>query len=294
MKRLNGMLFGSFIGDALALNLHWVYDTEKIALEFRQVDHYEEPTASLFHAEKEAGDFTHYGDQSLLLLKSIASNEGFNIQVFQNHWINYMKHYSGYMDRASKDSLEQLDAKCHIGAVSDDLSGVSTLAPLLYYHFDDTKLLQFVKSYVQMTHNDPQLLQIAEFTVKWIQEIVIGHDLEKSLETLVGDFPLVKQHYDNVLSRLDTPTVDAVKDIGQSCSCQYAFPSTLLILLKNKNSFSAAMKENLLAGGDSASRGLYIGMVLGAYLTSESISSKLITSLTAYEPIVSFTKHQTL
>lgn len=294
MKRLDGMLFGAFIGDALALSTHWIYDTEKISLEFHSLLPYRDPVINLFHSNKKAGDFTHYGDQSLLLLKSISSNSGFEKQVFKNHWIHYMKHYEGYLDNASKSSLDLLDTFENKGSTSDDLGGIARIAPLLYYHFDDTQLMDFIKRQTELTHNNRLLIEIGLFTTEWIKELIIGHPLIESLENILIRYPTLQVYYDKVARHFEENTVESVKDIGQSCSCLYAFPSSLLILLKHFNNFEDAMETNILCGGDSAARGMYIGMILGAALGFEKIPSALYEPLKAYSTILAFTKHKTL
>lgn len=292
MKRLSGLLYGAFIGDAFALSSHWIYDTEKLALEFTEQEDYEDPSKNLFHKGKKKGDFTHYGDQSLLLLKSIATNHSFHLPTFRTHWKTFMSQYEGYIDHASKNTLAQLESANHSGSSSDELGGFSRCAPLIFYHFDDPELLTYVHQQTKMTHNDPMLLEISSFITKWALELVIGKPMVLSLENLVDKYPHVKLHYENVQKRLNTDSVFAVKDIGQSCSSQYAFPSALFILLKNQNDFMNAMKENILAGGDSAGRGMLIGMILGASLGIDKIPHHLIENLTEKSIIEKYAKHK--
>ena len=93
MERLNGMLFGAFVADAYALGLHWVYDTDKLKSESDHLHNFMAPARDSFHKGKRKGDFTHYGDQSLLLLKSISTEKGFVLDVFKTHWMTYMEKY---------------------------------------------------------------------------------------------------------------------------------------------------------------------------------------------------------
>jgi len=44
--------------------------------------------------------------------------------------------------------------------------------------------------------------------------------------------------------------------------------------------------ENVMAGGDSAARGLIVGMLLGAYLGMEAIPQEWLTDMKAYPLIV--------
>jgi len=50
------MVLASFIGDALTLGAHWIYDTEKIQKLFGRVDTYVKPLNGSYHTVKNAGD----------------------------------------------------------------------------------------------------------------------------------------------------------------------------------------------------------------------------------------------
>jgi ADP-ribosylglycohydrolase len=58
--------------------------------------------------------------------------------------------------------------------------------------------------------------------------------------------------------------VEAIKKLGQACPATMAFPSVVYLLLKYQTDIKAMSSANVLAGGDSAARGMIIGMVCGA------------------------------
>lgn len=292
MERLKGMLFGAFVGDAYALGLHWVYDTDKIKLEADKLEGYMSPLKGSFHQGKRKGDFTHYGDQSLLLLKSISTNHGFELDLFKTHWLTYMSKYEGYMDHASKESLRLLDSGTHSGSSSDELGGFSRVAPLIFYHFDDPDLHKLVEKQTRLTHNNDMLIMLGRFLTDLTLELLIGKPLISSLESLIDGYPYVKKVYDLLISRLEENTTEVIKDIGQSCSSQFAFPSTLYLILKYSDDFMEAMRQNVLAGGDSAGRGMVLGMILGTSNGYSNIPDPLIEGLNAQDLIDAFTQHK--
>jgi hypothetical protein len=49
------MVLASFIGDALTLGAHWIYDTEKIQKLFGRVDTYVKPLNGSYHAGNTRG-----------------------------------------------------------------------------------------------------------------------------------------------------------------------------------------------------------------------------------------------
>ena len=72
------MVLASFVADALALGVHWIYNTNVIDNKWGRVEAYIKPERPTFHPSKDLGEFTHYGDQTLVLLKSIAASSGFD------------------------------------------------------------------------------------------------------------------------------------------------------------------------------------------------------------------------
>lgn len=292
MERLKGMLFGAFVGDAYALGLHWVYDTDKIKLEADKLEGYMSPLKDSFHQGKRKGDFTHYGDQSLLLLKSISTNHGFELDLFKTHWLTYMSKYEGYMDHASKESLRLLDGGTHSGSSSDELGGFSRVAPLIFYHFDDPELHKLVEKQTRLTHNNDTLVLFGRFITDLTLELLIGKPLHATLMQLLDDNLYIKKVYDKLIQRIDEDTTEVIKDIGQSCSSQFAFPSVLYLILKYPDNFMEAMRQNVLAGGDSAGRGMVLGMILGTANGYSKIPESLIIGLNEYELINAFTQHK--
>lgn len=292
MERLKGMLFGAFIGDAFSLGYHWIYDTEKLKAESAKLNGYITPSKDSFHFGKRKGDFTHYGDQSLLMLKSISSNQGFSIDVFKTHWITYMSKYEGYLDHATKASLNLLDGGTHNGSSSDELGGLARIAPLIFYHFDDPLLSKYVEKQTRLTHNDEFLIEIGHFFVPLLLELIIGKPVKETILSLSQDSPQIKSIVDRVIERLDDDTCEVIKDFGQSCSSRYAFPAALYLMIKYAKNFEEAMRQNVLAGGDSAGRGMMIGMALGASLGYSHLPEDWILKLNAYDLIDGFTQRK--
>jgi len=99
------MVLASFAADSLALGAHWIYDTESISKMFGRVDTFLKPAPNSYHATKEKGAFTHYGDQTFVLLESLAAKKGFDLSDFSARWRALFQDYNGYMDHATTDTL---------------------------------------------------------------------------------------------------------------------------------------------------------------------------------------------
>jgi ADP-ribosylglycohydrolase len=55
---------------------------------------------------------------------------------------------------------------------------------------------------------------------------------------------------------------------------------------KYEGNLRKGIVENVMAGGDSAARGLVVGMILGAHLGFEAIPSEWLSGLKRYQHIV--------
>jgi ADP-ribosylglycohydrolase len=110
MNNKKNAFLGAFIGDALALGPHWIYDTSKIKKEFGKINGIVKPLEDTFHKTKKKGEFTHYGDQMLMLAEYIIKNkEDFIKEDFLKFYFKWMQSYDGYLDHATKETLSNVE-----------------------------------------------------------------------------------------------------------------------------------------------------------------------------------------
>ncbi len=143
MKKLEKVLLGAFLGDAFALGAHWIYDIEKIKSNFGNIDKIVNPLKDTYHQGKVKGDFTHYGDQMLILMDYLGKSKEYIQKDYRNYWLEEMKDFKGYMDHASKDSIFNLkDLDIEVGSNSNDLAGISGMAIFLFFNKDSKEILK--------------------------------------------------------------------------------------------------------------------------------------------------------
>jgi ADP-ribosylglycohydrolase len=104
--RRKALVICSFVGDSLALGAHWIYDTEKIREEFGRVDRLLKPLPGSYHSTKDRGEFTHYGDQAMVLLESVAARGTFDVEDFSILWRALFSNFKRYIDQATKATLQ--------------------------------------------------------------------------------------------------------------------------------------------------------------------------------------------
>jgi len=115
--RAKNLIWGALVADAAAMGLHWIYDQDHIQKiapsnpEFRKpnVANYEGVPAFFAHGSRAAGEQSQYGEQALVMLRSLTATSGqFDIehysQSFRNHF-GYGGNYVGYIDHATRETL---------------------------------------------------------------------------------------------------------------------------------------------------------------------------------------------
>jgi ADP-ribosylglycohydrolase len=279
------MVMGAFSGDALALGAHWVYNTRVIDKKFGTLDRYADPLTS-YHGDKKAGDFTHYGDQMMVLLESVAAAGGFEGEHFAQHWHLLFQNYGGYFDKATKTTLHQMDDQKEMlnsGSTSDDLAGASRIAPLVYaYHADQDRLDQSVRRQTAITHNNGQVIECAAFFAQVATTVLRGDSPADAIEAVLAADAWSESVTDVVRSGVDSrnrDTRDTISAFGQMCSTEAALPGTVHLICTYENDFKRGLVENVMAGGDSAARGLLLGMVLGAHCGMDAIPARWLSEL---------------
>ena len=258
------MVLASFVADSLALGVHWIYDTARIEKEFGRVDALLKPASDSYHPTKERGEFTHYGDQTFVLLESLAAKRGFDLDDFATRWRRLFEGYDGYYDQATKATLQNFSlhkGPLDAGSPSNDLSGASRVAPLVFCYQDDLDtLVEAARDQTRMTHNNPNVIDGAEFfaSVSWL--VLCGTTPISAMEKVSNE----RFHVDD------------------------AFAGAVHLIAKYENNLEEALVQAVMAGGDSAGRGMVVGMVLGAHLGEQGLPGQWVSGLQRRREILDF------
>jgi ADP-ribosylglycohydrolase len=266
------MVLGSFVGDSLALGVHWIYEQERIA-GLGRLTGLAAPQPGSYHKNKQAGDFTHYGDQTLVLLTSLAEKGSFDPDDFSARWRAMLEGgYAGYVDRATKNALSQLAAgwdPVDAGSTSDELAGASRIAPLVHALRSDPEAMALAcRAQTRLTHNNAKILDAAEFFARTAHEALGGlppsEGMVKALDCRFPGSPL-HEWFREAQAAAGEDSVTAVARFGQSCHVDGAFQATVQLILKGQDAPAEALVDSAMAGGDSAARNMLVGMVLCAW-----------------------------
>jgi ADP-ribosylglycohydrolase len=280
------MVLASFAGDALALGVHWIYDPQRIEREFGRVDGYRAPRPDAYHRTKQKGEFTHYGDQALVLLESLAARGTFDLADFAARWRTLFADYGGYFDKATKGTLANFAAGRGPEASaspSDDLAGAARIAPLVYALKDDAEALAAAaRAQTAMTHGDPLTIDTAELFARAALRILAGDGPAGALGRVARDrfagTPIEAWVAAGIAARGEG-SVAALGRFGRSCVTPEALPGVAQLVARHPDDLAGALIENTMAGGDSAARGMAVGMLLGARLGEEAIPAPWLSDM---------------
>lgn len=195
------MILGALVADAASMGLHWIYDQARIkdvaldAPEFMQPDpkNYDGVPAYFAHRNRAAGALSQYGEQAMVMLRTLAASDGQYDQAeftdqFRNHF-GYGGAYVGYIDHATRDTLDNLrrfeDAafdRAQSLPFEGDAKTLKTLVakalPLLARYSGDDLTSKFQSV---LAEGDPALLPFADQLITTLSKLPSpagAHDLQ--------------------------------------------------------------------------------------------------------------------
>lgn len=286
--KLEGMLIGSFLGDTLALGAHWIYDQNRIKQQFGEISEPVEPLSDTYHLDKHIGDFTHYGDQTLFIFDYIAQCQDFEINAFYREFGTFFKTYQGYVDHATKDTLANL-SKGHLrGSQSNELGGIARLAPIIYLFSENrNQAVEIARQQTAATHNHPLVIEISSLITNSVIDIIHGKAPLAAIENhLEFSSKELKKLYDKGKDCKHMSYNDAALKLGQMCSAENAFPLVSYFLNQSPLDYKKILTQNVMAGGDSAARGMVLGMILGGFSGMSKLPKSWCEKMNAYDRIL--------
>jgi alpha/beta superfamily hydrolase/ADP-ribosylglycohydrolase len=234
-----------------------------------------------------AGDFTHYGDQTLPLLRSVVLRGGFHLEGWREDWSRFWsKETRAYRDGATQSTLENMAHGVVAASDSNDLAGASRIPSILAALREEPLAVRIkaAREQTSMTHGDAATVDCAEFFTRAVDAIASGQTLAGALDAAAqADYGALDAAA-ALKSARDSVEGDPIKvgsAMGLTCHTPEAFPLTLFFLLKYADQPVEALVQNAMAGGDSSARGMLIGLVMGAVHGTDWMPRVWVDELTA-------------
>ncbi len=303
MSHPSSIALSSFIGDALALSAHWIYSQREIAEKLGRITGYAAPATS-YHPGKQAGDFTHYGDQTMVLLRSLAKHGRFDLSAFAAEWRAFWESPTtlSYRDGATKATLLNLQQGLppeNAASPSNDIAGAARIAPLFLLNWASSEdLIAAARAQTAFTHGDPSVIETAEFFARVTLAVQAGQTIADALRetaSLKHWKAIPPEWFAAAAASQASSEADsaAAKAHGLTCHVPDAFPVICHLLLRHPTDATTSLTANVEAGGDSAARGLILGMIYGARGNAAALPSEWTTSLRSHAEIQQLTDQLT-
>lgn len=283
-NRIKQAVMASFVADALALGVHWVYRTSDIDDRYGRLETMVAPELASFHRGKENGAFTHYGDQAFALLESLSNNKGFHLPAFSRDWQALFTDYAGYVDGATKETLANLasgKSADTAGSGSSDLGGAARMTPLAaWYHDRSGEFIEACLAQTRMTH--AHALAGAELFARVFLLVKDGMRPGQAVPDAADAMALppdLRAKVDSALTTTDQDTRKTIAGFGQMCAVDAALPGAVHLIVKYETDLREALVENIMAGGDSAARGMMAGWILGLYNGTDDLPASWLSDM---------------
>jgi len=272
-----------------------------------------------YHPGKSAGGTTDYGDYNILVLEHLANTSNpprpFSVNELIPHWMNRLENgWGSWICTMTKETYTQVKQGVkveHLGGISNAMA-IRHVAAHGYYETEDE--LVDVARKAMFTHKEYTALGGGEFFARVTHRVLRGSTPREAIEDvaiLMGGFFEEKtkqaiakyeeeKNPESELSRelfsddLALTSMARLWDIGRSepikvgkaSPTEGTLPGSIYFILKyasKEDGLKKALQANAMVGGDNASRGIAIGMVLGAYFGENAIPKEWKESLDQYE-----------
>ena len=285
--KLKGLIWGSLLGDAYSLGGQGV-SRKELKEHNLNLNGLNNPLSDA-HPTKKAGDFTHYGDQTIWLLEYMKKSHVYDPFVYGKLWQENMINYNGHKDQASKGSLLNMKSGRSFlasGSTVSELSVVGRHAPILFILKGMDEMLESVKFHTYLTHMNKEALDASKYIAEVTLAMIYNLDVENTLQERAKFYGKeVEEEVAKAFALKEKSSIEAIEALGADSQVIGALASTVHLILTHHQDFNELLKVNLLAGGDSAARAMVAGMVVGARYGFEAIKPSWIEELNEYEAL---------
>ena len=268
-KKIKELILTSLVADAYSLGAHWVYDEKQLKENNLNWEELNNPL-SVWHKDKKAGEFTHYGDQTYWLYEFLKDKDTFDENEYLKYWESKISSYDGYIDGATRETLENIKNNVvPSGSSSTDLSIVGRITPLLLVSKTKEEFISNVEKLVKLTHNSQKAITASKFFAKVLLESLEGKEIQTILLELKDQSD---SNIQGLISRgiasKDEDTFKIIREFGPACDVDEGFSGIIHLLSKYTN-LKQMLTCNAKAGGDSSARGMIASVIL---MANQSIS----------------------
>jgi len=271
-----------------------------------------------YHPGQKAGDQTDYGEYNVLVLEHLAKRKNkkaaINLKELVPHWRKRLESSSwgAWKCSQTKQTLQQVAQGVDYSQLGGGSNAMAVRHTAVHAVFEKEEDVAQAARDVMFTHQHPEALGGGEFfarvTHKIIHENMKPQEAIKAAAKALGKWyqdkarqgfkkykeagnpakPLSKEEFVDDLAatsmaRLwDVGKTEPIK-VGKASPTEGTLPTSVYLILRYQDDFAAGVKANAMIGGDSASRAIAVGTVLGAYHGVGAFPEELKTTLNAWK-----------
>lgn len=281
-ERAKAAVLASFVADAATMGLHWIYNVGQLQdlLKRKQVggskvfdgEFFEPPSCPFY--KYPTGKLSPYGFEAKAVLESIATVGCVDGEQMTQHLYDAFKQYSqggGYLNSPSRELIASIDSGNKYpdaGAFDDQAQGMVKVAAVVLRYAGLPEMVEKIKEAVK-THQNHERAEASAVAIGLVLEKVIveGITAREAIARAMkgeGKVPHVAKSWIKGAAAKDgTPVPDAITSLGQSCHLPGSFQGPIYTAYFAED-FVQGVRENIMAGGDSCSRAIVAGALLGA------------------------------
>ncbi len=316
-NRITGTLFGTFIGDALAMPVHWYYDCQALREDYGIVTDYQAPQATHrnsimyrshfsppnekaailhdtaylwgragvhYHGGLAAGENTLNLQLAHLLLRMLTKTGAYRAEAYLEKYIRFMltpgSHRDIYIEechRAFFLNYARGKKPLKCGVIDNHIGGLASVPIIVGVTKDDLASTRQTVQQHVTLTHQDPTLLRAADRLTTILWQVIRGKPLRESIETIGNDFFSARRARQYEAKPDNAVVERI--FGQTCYIDQSFPATLYLAWKYADRFREGLVANTNAGGDNCHRGAVLGALLGAANGINSIPSSWIDGL---------------
>eukprot|EP00931_Biecheleriopsis_adriatica_P054912 TRINITY_DN32365_c0_g1_i1.p1 TRINITY_DN32365_c0_g1~~TRINITY_DN32365_c0_g1_i1.p1 ORF type:complete len:367 (+),score=51.53 TRINITY_DN32365_c0_g1_i1:72-1172(+) len=295
-KRAVAATLGALVADAAVMPLHWIYDPKEIMRILLSKDlagkpeFFPEPSSPFYKAP--VGTQTQYGNQTLVLLRALAhtrnSPVNTKLDVYASYYYAEFKDQSvhAWTDASTLGFLKNYAAGLRwpaCGSADNQANALAHMIPVVAatWCLPEKDALDIVEQFIRVTQNTDEAAAFGTAGARILRRLMSGASL---LEAVNGTASALRTEperltccdgyfADRLTEAFSVRKVvghfEAVQLVGSSCM----YPQNLvsgahLLASMEVPNFVEGIRSTILAAGDQASRGMFLGASFGASIGS--------------------------
>ena len=243
---------------------------------------------------KQAGEQTDYGDYNLLVAEHLAATpvRPFDVAEFLPRWREALATWRSWICTQTRLTYNQVAQGAPVSSLGGNSNAMSFRGAALLGYYDDEDAVADAARKASFTHREATALDGSEFFARVAFRVSRGAAPRDAIQDVAAaSSPFVQKKVSQALAKADEATdpaqplskEDFVDDlaltsmarlwdvgksepikVGKASPTEGTLPGAVYFIVKYENNLVAAARANAEVGGDSASRAVAIGAVLGA------------------------------